>query len=168
MPILEIGLALSALKGLSELVEGGKTLLECASTIDKCLHLSEQAEKKLPKKKGAAQKNVEHSLEEFNQGNSESTNLGDIIGEMEDQKKLQAALSRVGWQLDIKYGEGCWAGILATRADRLKKAAENEKAQRVHLQNIKKRRNKVLIEIFKGIGILLFFSGAMYFLMQNF
>ena len=154
MPIAEIGLAISALKGLSEIVESGKSLLECAQTIDKCLTLSEKVEEKLPKKKGATQRNVESSLEEFDQSDSESTNLGDIVGEVEAQKKLSAELYRVGRQLDSRYGEGTWAMILKTRQERL--ARKEQLKVKLKKQAIEKRnaQKKFFIEIGKGILII--------------
>lgn len=154
MPIAEIGLAISALKGLSEIVESGKSLLECAQTIDKCLSLSEKAEKKLPKKKGATQKNVESSLEEFDQGDPESTNLGDIVGELEAQKKLQAALYRVGRQLDNRYGEGTWDMILKTRQDRLARRDKLEREFEAKAAAKRKAQKRFFIEIGKAILII--------------
>ena len=154
MPIAEIGLAISALKGLSEIVESGKSLLECAQTIDKCLSLSEKAEKKLPKKKGATQKNVESSLEEFDQGDPESTNLGDIVGELESQKKLQAALYRVGRQLDNRYGEGTWDMILKTRQDRLARRDKLEREFEAKAAAKRKAQKRFFIEIGKAILII--------------
>ena len=154
MPIAEIGLAISALKGLSEIVESGKSLLECAQTIDKCLSLSEKAEKKLPKKKGATQKNVESSLEEFDQGDPESTNLGDIVGELEAQKKLQAALYRVGRLLDNRYGEGTWDMILKTRQDRLARRDKLEREFEAKAAAKRKAQKRFFIEIGKAILII--------------
>ena len=154
MPIAEIGLAISALKGLSEIVESGKSLLECAQTIDKCLTLSEKAEQKLPKKKGARQKNVESSLEEFDQGDPESTNLGDIVGELESQKKLQAALYRVGRQLDNRYGEGTWDMILKTRQDSLARRDKCEREFEAKAAAKRKAQKRFFIEIGKAILII--------------
>ena len=154
MPIAEIGLAISALKGLSEIVESGKSLLECAQTIDKCLSLSEKAEEKLPKKKGATQRNVESSLEEFDQSDSESTNFGDIVGELESQKKLQAALYRVGRQLDNRYGEGTWDTILRTRQERLARREKLAREFESKAAEKRKAQKKFFIEIGKSILII--------------
>tara|TARA_R110002020_G_scaffold157587_1_gene340421 strand:+ start:3245 stop:3718 length:474 start_codon:yes stop_codon:yes gene_type:complete len=156
MVIVEVGLILSTIRTVSQAIEDCKSLSSMATGIDKCLTL---AENNFFDENG--------NKKQLNLDGDESTDLKDIVVELETEKKLRAEIHRMGLALDRKFGEGSFAEVLNTRKIRLKKRAEKKEEIKQNLILQKQRRQKILIEIGKGIILIISVSGFVYFVMEN-
>ena len=106
-------LAIAAIKGVGELINSAGSIADIASKLDDALNLTEKAKKNAPAKPiGKTQKNIQQKLDKYDNTDGESTNLGAIVQQYSDEKKMQNELYLLGCSLNRKFGEGTWDKIL--------------------------------------------------------
>jgi len=156
MVIVEVGLILSTIRTVSQAIEDCKSISSVATGIDKCLTL---AENNFFDENG--------NKKRLNLDGDKSTDLKDIVQELEAEKKLKAEIHRMGYLLDAKFGEGSFAGVLETRKKRIEQREIRQYEEKQKLILRKKHRLKILTEIGKGIILIISVSGFVYFVMEN-
>ena len=168
MVLVELSLAIAAVKGVGELIDSAKSVAEVASSLDSALNLSDKAKKKeAAKPKGKTETRINKQLEKFEDNtDGESTNLGAIVQEVTDAKALKIELWRLGVKLDVKWGEGTWDKILEIRRKRLEKQERLEYEHQQRILAIKRQRKEFWLEVGKGILLVLVLSGFIYWLLQ--
>ena len=165
----ELSLAISAIKGVGELINSAGSIADIAGKLDDALNLTEKAKKNAPAKPiGKTQKNIQQKLDKYDNTDGESTNLGAIVQEYSDSKALQNELYLLGASLNRKFGEGTWDKILDIRAKRLAKQKQLEQDHRDRLIELQEERKRFYFEILKVIGLLFAFTAFSYWLMQNY
>ena len=169
MVLAELSLAIAAIKGVGELINSAGSIADIASKLDDALNLTEKAKKNAPAKPiGKTQKNIQQKLDKYDNTDGESTNLGAIVQQYSDEKKMQNELYLLGCSLNRKFGEGTWDKILDIRAKRLAKQKQLEQDHRDKLKELQEERKKFWLEILKVLGLLLMFTAFSYWLMQNY
>jgi|TARA_R110000751_G_scaffold60905_2_gene126831 hypothetical protein len=168
MVLVELSLAIAAVKGVGELIDSAKSVAEVASSLDSALNLSDKAKKKeAAKPKGKTETRINKQLEKFEDNtDGESTNLGAIVQEVTDAKALKIELWRLGVKLDVKWGEGTWDKILEIRRKRLEKQERLEYEHQQRILATKRQRKEFWLEVGKGILLVLVLSGFIYWLLQ--
>jgi hypothetical protein len=166
--IAELTLAISAVKSVGQAIDSAKSLIEVAGQLDEAFTLTDKA-KRTKKPKGATEVLLEDRLGKF-EGNTdgESTSFAAIAQEVTDAKALTNELFRLKTRLDLKWGPGTYNQIIDTRNERLEKQERLKYEHQQLLRQRKKDRKHFYLEMLKGIGLLLFIAGAMYWLMQSY
>ena len=96
-------------------------------------------------------------------------NTQTVAKEIVEHKLAQEKLQEVATLIDMRFGHGTWAGILAERQKRIREAKEAEKARAIE----RRRRIKEIEEMAKILGTTVMAVGAvltavfLYFLMHN-
>lgn len=169
MVLAELSLAISAIKGVGDLINSASSIADIAGKLDDALNLTEKAKKNAPAKPiGKTQKNIQQKLDKYDNTDGESTNLGAIVQQYSDEKKLQNEIYLLGVSMNRKFGEGTWDKILEIRAKRLAKQKQLEQDHRDKLKQLQEERKKFWLEILKVLGLLLMFTAFSYWLMQNY
>ena len=165
----ELSLAISAIKGVGELINSAGSIADIAGKLDDALNLTEKAKKNAPAKPiGKTQKNIQQKLDKYDNTDGESTNLGAIVQEYSDSKALQNELYLLGASLNRKFGEGTWDKILDIREKRIAKQKRVAESKRERLIELQEERKRFYFEILKVIGLLFVFTAFSYWLMQNY
>jgi hypothetical protein len=155
MVLAELSIAISAVKGLGELIDSAKSIAEVAGKLDEALTLSDNVKKDAPTKaKGKTERQIEQQLEKYDNTTGESTDLGAIVQEYTDAASLKHELYRIGTKLDIKFGSGTWNKILEIRKKRLAKQEKLEQDYQEKLKELQQERKKFWLEILKVLGLL--------------
>jgi hypothetical protein len=167
MVLVEISLAVAAVKSVSEAIHAAKTVSDIAGKLDDALNLTEKAKKNAPAKPiGKTQKNIQQKLDKYDNTDGESTNLGAIVKEYSDSKALQNELYLLGCSLNRKFGEGTWDKILDIRAKRLAKQKELEQDRKNKLKELQEERKRFWLEILKVLGLLITLTAFTMWLLQ--
>ena len=168
MVLAEISLAIGAVKAVGEAVDSAKSLLEIAGLLDEAFELNDRV-KETKKPKGATEVILESKLNKFEDNtDGTSTSFAAIAQEVTDSKALKNELFRLKIRLNNKWGPDTYDTIINTRKKRIEQQERLEYEHRQLLRERKKARKHFLIEILKAVGLLLFVSGATYWLMQNY
>jgi hypothetical protein len=167
MVLAELSIAISAVKGLGELIDSAKSIAEVAGQLDEALTLSDKVKKDIPTKaKGKTERQIEQQLEKYDNTSGESTDLGAIVQEVTDAKALKHELYRIGTKLDIKFGSGTWDKILEIREKRLAKQEKLEQDYRERLKELREERKNFWLEILKVLGLLVTLTFFAIWLLQ--
>jgi|TARA_R110000765_G_scaffold6570_2_gene20212 hypothetical protein len=167
MVLAELSIAISAVKGLGELIDSAKSIAEVAGKLDEALALSDRAKKSAPTKaKGKTERQIEQQLEKFDNTSGESTDLGAIVQEYTDAASLKHELYRIGTKLDVKFGSGTWDKILEIRKKRLAKQEKSEQDHRERLKELQEERKRFWLELLKVLGLLITLTFFSYWIMQ--
>ena len=163
----ELSLAISAIKGVGELINSAGSIADIAGKLDDALNLTEKARKNAPAKPiGKTQKNIQQKLDKYDNTDGESTNLGAIVQEYSDSKALQNELYLLGASLNRKFGEGTWDKILDIRKKRLEKQKRLEEEHKERLLEIQKERKRFWMEMLKVLGLLITLTAFAVWLLQ--
>ena len=81
---------------------------------------------------------------------SQQFGVESVAQEVIDAKLAQEQMQEVSTMVDMRFGHGTWAGIIAERSRRIQKAKENEKAERLE----KKRAKEEFTETMTIIGLI--------------
>ena len=81
---------------------------------------------------------------------SQQLGVESVAQEVIDAKLAQEQMQEVATMVDMRFGHGTWAGIIAERSRRIQKAKENEKAERLE----KKRAKEEFTETMTIIGLI--------------
>ena len=167
MVLAELSIAISAVKGLGELIDSAQSIAEVAGKLDEALALSDKVKKDAPvKAKGKTERQIEQQLEKYDNTDGESTDLGAIVQEYTDAASLKHELYRIGTKLDVKFGSGTWDKILEIRKKRLAKQEKSEQDHRERLKELQEERKRFWLELLKVLGLLITLTFFSYWIMQ--
>ena len=167
MVLAEISLAIGAVKAVGSAIESAKSLVEVAGQLDRVFSLADQVEQK-PHTKGATESKIEHRLGKFeHHSTGEDTSFAGIAQEIVDAKALRNELYTLKIQLNNKWGPDTYDTIINTRKKRLEKQEKLEYEHRQLLHERKVARKKFWLEMLKVGGLVLFVSGAAYWIVIN-
>ena len=167
MVLVELSLAIAAVKSVGEAVDSVKSIAQIAGQLEDALNLTEKAKKNAPAKPtGKHESIVQQKLDKYDNTDGESTELGAIVQEVTDAKALRNELWRLGVKLDVKWGAGTWDKILEIRKKRLEKQKRLEEEHKERLLEIQKERKRFWMEMLKVLGLLITLTAFAVWLLQ--
>lgn len=144
MPVAEVlaGIALvkSSVDFIKSNIETAKDIGEIGSHIDALFRGKDEAQAAANKKSGV--------------GVMDQFNVKNIAQETIDAKVAAEKLQEVASLIDMRFGPGTWAGIVAERAKRIQEAKEAEKQARIAA---KKKRDALMSDLKTGalvVGVI--------------
>ena len=164
---LTIAAAITATKTL---VKSARGVQEIAHGLDGLFHAQEQHEKNQQKDAGssigAKNKSI---LQKRAADDGSETSMSAAAAAVIEQKQLQQQLDDLRDEINRKWptppGEkSTWDQILAEREKRVADKKEREKQEKIKAEERAKRQKEILIEIGKGLAVVLIAGGIACFL----
>lgn len=141
-----IALVKSAVDGLKGAIGTAKDVSEIAGYVDKLFQGEQEIQKRKQKK------------------SNDPFSVSSVASETINAKLAKEKMDEMRQLIDLRFGHGTWAGIIAERAKRIQEAREAEKAQRRQ----KQAQQEEMLIIGGVLGGLLLAVGVFVFLYIHF
>ena len=141
-----IALVKSAVDGLKGAIGTAKDVSEIAGYVDKLFQGEQEIQKRKQKK------------------SNDPFSVSSVASETINAKLAKEKMDEMRQLIDLRFGHGTWAGIIAERARRIQEAREAEKAQRRQ----KQAQQEEMLIIGGILGGLLLALGVFVFLYIHF
>ena len=141
-----IALVKSAVDGLKGAIGTAKDVSEIAGYVDKLFQGEQEIQKRKQKK------------------SNDPFSVSSVASETINAKLAKEKMDEMRQLIDLRFGHGTWAGIIAERAKRIQEAREAEKAQ----QRQKQAQQEEMLLIGGILGGLLLALGVFVFLYIHF
>lgn len=131
-----IALLKSAVDGIKSAIGTAQDISEIASHIDNLFEGEKQVQQQRAKKSGT--------------GIADQFGIKTVAQEMIDAKLAKEKMQEIATMVDMRFGHGTWAGIVAERAKRIQEAKE---AALVARREAMKKHNELMDNIKMGVII---------------
>jgi len=148
-----IALLKSAVDGIKSAIGTAQDISEIASHIDNLFEGEKQVQQQRAKKSGT--------------GIADQFGIKTVAQEMIDAKLAKEKMQEIATMVDMRFGHGTWAGIVAERAKRIQEAKE---AALVARREAMKKHNELMDNIKMGViiaGILALGAGLIIMIMVS-
>ena len=169
MDPITIAASIAAVKGV---LKTAKDVQQIGNALGDLFHNQEQHEKKSPNKKKKKPKTRMQQVLRIragDEGYDDDTSISAVATDVLAEKQNYLALQGLAKEIDIKWGKGTWSSIKEEQAKRVKERKEaNKKAKkraREQAEEDKKFYKKVAIETGKGLFLVCFLSGLIWWFM---
>ena len=169
MDPITIAASIAAVKGV---LKTAKDVQQIGNALGDLFHNQEQHAKKSPNKKKKKPKTRMQQVLRIragDEGYDDDTSISAVASDVLAEKQNYLALQGLAKEIDIKWGKGTWSSIKDEQAKRVKERKEaNKKAKkraREQAEEDKKFYKKVAIETGKGLFLVCFLSGLIWWFM---
>jgi len=148
-----IALVKSAVDGIKSAIGTAQDISEIASHIDNLFEGEKQVQQQRAKKSGT--------------GIADQFGIQTVAQEMIDAKLAKEKMQEIATMVDMRFGHGTWAAIVAERAKRIQEAKEAALAAR---REAMKKHNELMDNIKMGViiaGILALGAGLIIMVMVS-
>jgi len=148
-----IALVKSAVDGIKSAINTAQDISEIASHIDNLFEGEKQVQQQRAKKSGT--------------GIADQFGIKTVAQEMIDAKLAKEKMQEIATMVDMRFGHGTWAAIVAERAKRIQEAKEAALAAR---REAMKKHNELMDNIKMGViiaGILALGAGLIIMVMVS-
>jgi len=148
-----IALVKSAVDGIKSAISTAQDISEIASHIDNLFEGEKQVQQQRAKKSGT--------------GIADQFGIQTVAQEMIDAKLAKEKMQEIATMVDMRFGHGTWAAIVAERAKRIQEAKEAALAAR---REAMKKHNELMDNIKMGViiaGILALGAGLIIMVMVS-
>jgi len=166
---ITIAASIAAVKGV---LKTAKDVKQIGNALGDLFHNQEQHAKKSPNKKKKKPKTRMQQVLRIragDEGYDDDTSISAVASDVLAEKQNYLALQGLAKEIDIKWGKGTWSAIKEEQIKRVKERKEaNKKAKkraREQAEEDKKFYKKVAKETGKGLFLVCFVSGLIWWFM---